>query len=269
MLPRTPGSPANSPNADRPKALALPAARHPRPSLSAAVAGPGVGRFEASAKECRRLRARRWAADLDRWQLISPIRSLRRPDRPSLMRSAPDATIDNAEIRASLGDYAGAEQALRSALLPQAGRSRCPVAAGEAPPGTAELALPYAEQPLAPRLPPRKATAHRLAGEINSTSATRPALRAAWSARWSWRATTSGTLRSMVWVKRGESGPAAAYALRARRAADAPPVWQRAAAHRLCARMLLEARRPPGALASRGGRSPSATRRPRRLAAAA
>lgn len=150
-----------------------------------------------------------------------------------------EALVQGAMAHAQVGDYAAAEEALQAALAAKPGQPDASFLLAEATRDRPEQALPHSLNAQAAATPRRRAAAYRLAAEIHMDLGDRDG--------------ASADLKKAL-----EMAPDDLEALvllkdrKACEAADAQPAWRRAAAERLCARVLTDLKEYSGAMAALG-----------------
>lgn len=152
-----------------------------------------------------------------------------------------EALVESAWLRLQLGDAPGAERHCLDALRLKPGDAEASYRLAEALRDRPERALPHADRAAAAaRTPRREAAARRLAGEIRLDLGDLTAARASLERALAIDADDLDALRAMVRVLAARPKKARVFALRAARAAEAAPLWYRAAALRFSAHIWLE-----------------------------
>jgi tetratricopeptide (TPR) repeat protein len=203
-------------------------------SLAAVLSGRAFGAPDAAQCELQGFRAS------PSWRELSAVEACAAlPDLSPAKRA--DAFIESAEIRAQVGDHAGALGALDSALKLSPGHPEASFLWAQLGRDRPEQALRHAEQAARSAASPRRrAAAHRLAGEIRLDLDDESGARSSLERALELAGDEPDALRLMVLLKRAQPAQAASYARRACAAAAALPAWQRGAGHRLCAQILAE-----------------------------
>ncbi|MDE2489413.1 MAG: hypothetical protein KGM24_01105 [Elusimicrobia bacterium] len=172
------------------------------------------------------------------------------PGLPSSERA--DALIEDAQARAMVGDYAGAALALRQALKARPGDAVASFLLAQATREHPARALRSAERAArASGAPGRRAAAYRLAAEIRLDLGDLPGARDDVAKALK---LAPDDLDALVLAAHLRADPKQARqaALAACAAADGQPSWRRAAAERVCARVLTDLKDYPAAMAAAG-----------------
>ncbi len=172
------------------------------------------------------------------------------PGLPASERA--DALIEGAQARAQVGDYAGAEIALREALKSRPGDAVASTLLAETTRDKPEQALLLAEDAArAPVAPQRRAAAYHLAAEIRRDLGDLPGARDDIAKALELAPDDLDALVLSASL-RDDHSEALKAARTACAAADSQPSWRRAAAERVCARSLSDLKDYPAAMAAAG-----------------
>jgi tetratricopeptide (TPR) repeat protein len=164
-----------------------------------------------------------------------------------------DALVQGGLVRAMLGDTAGAERAFKSALSLRPGDAGILIELAQQARDRPEEALAYARRAAESSAPARvRADAARLVGEIEADLGDDAAARASVARALALGGDDLEALRAMARLERAKPDAAADCARRALRAAQAAPLWCRAAAYRFAAQIFVDAKRYGEAMDSLG-----------------